>query len=63
MDRDSVKVATDEVLANALAFNSSASIDGVIVQHMAKPTTELVWNPPRSCVRPSSDGRAGRYLH
>ncbi len=41
-DRESVKAATDEVLANARAYNPSASIDGVIVQHMAKPTTELV---------------------
>lgn len=41
-DRESVSKAVEDVLANAHAYNASAKIDGVIVQHMAKPATELV---------------------
>jgi len=41
-DSTSVSEAVNEVLANARAHDPSANIDGVIVQHMAKPATELV---------------------
>lgn len=41
-DPESVSKAVEEVLANAQSYNPSATIDGVIVQHMAKPATELV---------------------
>lgn len=41
-DSESVSQAVDEVLANARTYDPSANIDGVIVQHMAKPATELV---------------------
>lgn len=41
-DSTSVSEAVDEVLASAHAYNPSANIDGVIVQHMAEPATELV---------------------
>lgn len=42
MDGDSVAAATQEVLTAAQAYNADAKIDGVIVQRMAEPTTELV---------------------
>ena len=41
-DSASVREAVEDVLANARAYKPSANIDGVIVQHMAKPATELV---------------------
>ncbi len=37
-----VETATKEILAAAKAYNSDATISGVVIQRMAKPATELV---------------------
>lgn len=47
MDGESVAKATQEIMAAALTYNSNAKIEGVIIQRMVKPATELVFGVRR----------------